>query len=71
VEQTATTDHRLAFALAAPEAHASPKVRAETALRYGILTDRTMGVPMARMQALVKHLGRDYALAAALGARGW
>ena len=71
MEQTATTDHRLALALATLEAHASPKVRAEMAPHYGIVTDRAMGVPMARMQALAKDLGRDHALAAALWASGW
>ena len=57
---------RLAAALAALEAHASPKVRADMGPRYGIVTDRALGVPMAKMQAVAKPLGRDHALAAAL-----
>ena len=39
--------------------------------RYGIVTDRAMGVPMAKMQAVAKTLGRDHALAAALWATGF
>ena len=56
----------LAAALAALEAQASPKVLADMAPRYGIVTDHALGVPMAKMQAVAKSLGRDHALAAAL-----
>ena len=38
--------------------------------RYGIVTDKAIGVPMARMQAVAKALGRDHALAAALWETG-
>jgi 3-methyladenine DNA glycosylase AlkD len=65
------TDARLAAALAALESQASPKLRDEMASRYGIVTDRAMGVPMAKMQAIAKTLGRDHALAAALWETGW
>jgi 3-methyladenine DNA glycosylase AlkD len=65
------TDDRLAAALAMLEAHASAQVRADMAPRYGIVTDKAMGVPMAKMQAVAKTLGRDHALAAALWASGW
>jgi 3-methyladenine DNA glycosylase AlkD len=39
--------------------------------RYGIHTDRAIGVPMARMKVLAKALGTDHALAAELWASGW
>jgi 3-methyladenine DNA glycosylase AlkD len=65
------TQDRLAAALAALEAHASERVRTDMAPRYGIVTDRAMGVPMAKMQAVAKQLGRDHALAAALWETGW
>jgi 3-methyladenine DNA glycosylase AlkD len=65
-----TTD-RLAAALAALESHASPKVRDEMGPRYGIITPKAMGVPMAKMQLVARGLGRDHALAAALWETGW
>ena len=46
---------RLAETLAAFEAQASPKVRADMAPRYGIVTDKAIGVPMAKMQAVAKR----------------
>ena len=61
---------RVAATLATLEAHASEKVRADMAPRYGIVTDQAIGVPMARMQAVAKALGRDHALAAALWETG-
>jgi 3-methyladenine DNA glycosylase AlkD len=61
-----TIADRLAAALATLEAHASPKVLADMAPRYGIVTDHALGVPMAKMQAAAKSLGRDHALATAL-----
>ena len=61
---------RLAETLAALEAEASPQIRADMAPRYGIVTDNALGVPMARMQAIAKRLGRDHALAAALWETG-
>jgi 3-methyladenine DNA glycosylase AlkD len=39
--------------------------------RYGIHTDRALGVPMARMKVLAKELGTDHALAIELWATGW
>jgi 3-methyladenine DNA glycosylase AlkD len=66
-----TPEEKLAAAMAALEADASEKVRAEMAPRYGIVTPRAMGVPMARMQATAKRIGRDHALAAALWDTGW
>lgn len=52
-------------------AEASGKVRQEMGPRYGIVTDKAFGVPMNRMQALAKQLGRDHDLAQALWAAGW
>ena len=63
-------EDRLAAALAMLEAQASAKVRADMAPRYGIVTDKALGVPMAKMQAIAKALGRDHALAAALWETG-
>ena len=57
--------------IAALEAAASAKVRDEMAPRYGIVTDRAMGVPMAAMQRIAKPLAPDHALAAALWDTGW
>jgi 3-methyladenine DNA glycosylase AlkD len=56
--------------LAALDAAADPKVRAEMGTRYGIHTGNAMGVPMARMKAIAKPLGTDHALAAELWASG-
>ncbi len=39
--------------------------------RFGIHTERRVGVPMARMKVLAKELGTDHALAAELWASGW
>ena len=39
--------------------------------RYGIVTDKAMGVAMARMQAVAKPLAPDHALAEALWETGW
>jgi 3-methyladenine DNA glycosylase AlkD len=61
---------RLAAALAMLEAHASEKVRADMAPRYGIVTEHALGVPMAKIQAVAKALGRDHALGAALWETG-
>ena len=57
--------------IAALEAAASAKVRDEMAPRYGIVTDRAIGVPMAAMQRIAKPLAPDHALAAALWDTGW
>jgi 3-methyladenine DNA glycosylase AlkD len=65
-----TTD-KLEAALDALRNHASPKVRDEMGPRYGIVTPKAMGVPMAKMQAVARGLGRDHALAAALWETGW
>jgi len=61
----------LEAALAALQAAASPEVRDALAPRYGIVTARALGVPMARMQAIARDIGRDHWLAAELWASGW
>lgn len=66
-----TVEERVEEALAALRAEASAKVLAEMAPRYGIVTDKAFGVPMNRMQAVAKKLGRDHGLAGALWATGW
>src|SRR5262245_65275450 len=49
----------------------SAKFRADMAPRYGIVTAKAYGVPMAKMQQVAKKLGRDHKLAAALWETGW
>lgn len=52
-------------------AEASATVREEMGPRYGLVVDKAFGVPMNRMQALARQLGRDHALAEALWGTGW
>ena len=40
-------------------------------LRYGIVEPKAFGIPMAKIQAYSKRLGRDHARAQALWATGW
>jgi len=63
--------NRVADVLAQLEARASARTRAEMGPRYGIVTDKAMGVPMAAMQAVAGPLGRDPGLAQALWDTGW
>lgn len=57
--------------LRALEAHADPAFRDTLGPRYGIITaDRVIGVPMAKIHAVAKPLGRDPALAEALWRTG-
>lgn len=62
---------RVQAVLAALRVHASAKTLAEMGPRYGIVVDKAMGVPMAKMQAVAGPLGRDAALAQALWDTGW
>ena len=39
--------------------------------RYGIVAPKSYGVPMAKVQAVAKRLGRDHELALALWQTGW
>jgi len=61
---------RLAQALDALRADASADYRDGMA-RFAIPNDRAFGVPMAKIQAVAKRLGRDRALAEALWDSGW
>jgi len=53
------------------QAVSSAKVLGDMGPRYGIVTDKAMGVPMAAMQRIAKPLAPDHALAAALWETGW
>lgn len=64
-------DERVEAVLQALQSHASAKVRDEMGPRYGVIVDKAMGVPMAKMQALAKPLAPDHALAEALWETGW
>jgi 3-methyladenine DNA glycosylase AlkD len=64
-------DERVEAVLQALRSHASAKIRDEMAPRYGIVTDKAMGVAMAKMQAVAKPLAPDHALAEALWETGW
>jgi 3-methyladenine DNA glycosylase AlkD len=57
--------------IAALEAAASPRTLDEMAPRYGIVTPKAIGVPMAAMQRIARPLAPDHALAAALWETGW
>jgi hypothetical protein len=45
-------DARVEAVLQALRGHASAKVRDEMGPRYGVFTDKAMGVPMAKMQTV-------------------
>ena len=62
---------RVQAVLAALQANASAKTLAEMGPRYGLVVDKAMGVPMAKMQAVAKPLAPDHDLAAALWETGW
>ena len=67
----ASLDATVDAVLTALEAQSSPKIRNEMAPRYGIVTERAFGVPMAKMLAMAKELGLNHDLAAALWDSGW
>lgn len=62
---------RVAWTRAELERQSSKKTREEMGPRYGIHVKKAFGVPMAKMLAIAKQLGRDHALAAALWKTGW
>ena len=64
-------DAKVEAVLADLRGHASAKTLAEMGPRYGIVTDKAMGVPMNRMQAIARPLHPDHALAQALWDTGW
>ena len=57
-------------ALAWLEKHGSVRNR-EGMARYAITAPKVFGVPMGKIQALARRLGKDHALAAALWETGW
>lgn len=61
---------RVAQILAALEAAASAKVRDDMGPRYGIWTERALGVPMAAMQKIAKPFAGDHDMAEALWRSG-
>jgi 3-methyladenine DNA glycosylase AlkD len=61
---------RVSEILGALERLSSEKDRAGLA-RYGIVTEKAMGVPMNAMQSVAKSAGRSHELALALWATGW
>jgi 3-methyladenine DNA glycosylase AlkD len=63
-------DPRVAEALAYLEQHASAKIRDEMGPRYGVYTDKALGVSVGDIKALGKQLGRDHDLAEALWKTG-
>ncbi|MBI5361623.1 MAG: DNA alkylation repair protein [Planctomycetes bacterium] len=70
-ELQGTVAERVAIALAELERAGNPKTLADYGPRYGIATTKAFGVPMGRIHALAKRLGRDHALAHALWKTGW
>lgn len=62
---------KLAEAIDWLEAHSDDGTLATMGPRYGIYTDKAMGVPMRHMKALGKSLGVDHSLAAQLWKAGW
>ena len=57
--------------LSALERHGSKNIRDEMAPRYGIVTDKAFGVPMAKMLVMAKEIGCNHELAADLWNTGW
>ena len=66
-----TYDNDVKAVMQSLKAHASAKVRNEMGPRYGIVTAKALGVPMAKMQLVARPLGRNHGLAAALWESGW
>jgi len=50
---------------------ASTKKTLDSLPRYGITTDKAMGVSVGDIQAIARRLGRDHQLAEAIWATGW
>lgn len=69
--ETELADPRVEAVLTALRAEASPKFRADMGPRYGLHVEKAWGVPMARIQAVAKPLGRDHGLAESLWGTGW
>ena len=70
-KQAAAKPADVAVVLKALERAGSKAFRADMASRYGIITDKAWGVPMAQIKAIAKPLGKDHALAQKLWESGW
>lgn len=57
--------------LKALERAGSPKFRADLGPRYGIVAKKAWGVPMAKIKAIAKPLGRNHELARKLWVTDW
>jgi 3-methyladenine DNA glycosylase AlkD len=57
--------------LKALERAGSPKFLADLGPRYGIIVTKAWGVPMAKIKAIAKPLGRNHEMARKLWATGW
>lgn len=68
--EATSTGARAKVALAELTRLADRKVLAGYA-RYGIVTSKALGIPMGKIQALGKKLGKDHALANTLWKSGW
>ena len=66
-----TLDDKVQAALRSLKHHASKRVRDDMAPRYGIISDKAFGVPMAKIKLVAKAVGRNHELAAALWKTGW
>ncbi|AMB58851.1 DNA alkylation repair protein [Microterricola viridarii] len=69
-EQDVPAERRAAALLHQLHEEGDPHVRAELGSRYGIHTDRAVGMGMARMKAIAAPLAPDHELAAALWGSG-
>lgn len=67
----ADIDGRVDAVLHALKAVSSKQIRDNMGPRFGIHTDKAMGVRMAAMQKIAKPLAPDHALADALWSTGW
>jgi 3-methyladenine DNA glycosylase AlkD len=64
-------EEEAAAAVVALEKLGSKTAREQMGPRYGIHTERAFGVPMNRIHAMAKELGKNHSLAGALWATGW
>ena len=70
-EKTCSTSESVEEVLDCLHAKSSKKFLDEMGSRYGIHTDKAMGVPMSAMLKLAKEVGGNHELAAALWKTGW
>jgi 3-methyladenine DNA glycosylase AlkD len=68
---TEEIDRQVEAALEGLRTHASREFLEQMQSRYGIVTEKAFGTPMARIKAVAKPLGRNHELAEALWQTGW